>query len=67
MGAEMKITKQEAEERIEGVLKAAGIRAYIYTNYGGVDIELEFPDGAKYEGDEVGLYLSCDGLSHQRG
>jgi len=61
------ITKTEAIERIEGVLKAAGIKAYIYTSLDGVDISLEFPDGARFDADETGLYIECDGLSHQRG
>jgi hypothetical protein len=56
------ITRHEAEERLEGVLKALGIKAYVpCTEF---DAELEFPDGAKYEGH---LYIDCDGISHQRG
>jgi hypothetical protein len=63
----MKVTRDEAAERIEGVLKAAGIRVEITTTHDGVDFIAEFPDGAKYEGFDVGLYIDVDGLSHQRG
>jgi hypothetical protein len=62
-----KLTKDEAIERIEGVLKAAGIKLELATTYDGCDFIAEFPDGAKYEGFDVGVYIKCDGLSHQRG
>ncbi|MFI4971127.1 MAG: hypothetical protein ACHP7H_00490 [Hyphomicrobiales bacterium] len=61
----MKLTHDEAAERIAGVLKASGITARI----GGCSccgvFEVEFPDGAKHESDSV--YIECDGISHQRG
>lgn len=59
------LTREEAVERIEGVLKAAGIKIEV----GGCSccgvFDVEFPDGAKFYDDS--FYLKCDGLSYQRG
>ncbi|MHC2284455.1 hypothetical protein [Bradyrhizobium barranii] len=53
----------EALERLEGVLKAAGIRADIYNHNEGVDIDLTFPDGATFKRSSSIFILDVDGYS----
>jgi hypothetical protein len=61
----MNLTANQARERIEGVLKAAGIRIDAFsTADGALDTEAEFPDGAKFSGDLMSIY--ADGIAHQR-
>lgn len=64
----MTITREEAIARIEGVLKAAGIKLSTgsFGCCGGTYADVEFPDGAKGENLE-GFDIDCDGLSHQAG
>jgi hypothetical protein len=57
-----RLTHAEARERLEGVLKAVGIKAGLSVD--GI-VHLTFCDGAKYSGTR--LDIECDGLSHQRG
>jgi hypothetical protein len=59
-----RITQEEAQERIAGVLKAAGIKAEIAGCSCCGIFDVEFPDGARINTDEV--WIKCDGLSHQR-
>lgn len=60
------ITREEAEERIAGVLKANGIRADIFACSCCTQFDVTFPDGAIMETDD-GISIKCDGISHQRG
>lgn len=59
------ITRQEAAERIAGVLKAVGIKLDFFSYYS--DVTIEFPDGAKFEDAEATIRINCDGIAHQRG
>ena len=59
------LTWQQAQERLKGVLEAAGIKATL-SGCGCCGIfDFEFPDGAKFN--DTDFYFECDGLSHQRG
>jgi hypothetical protein len=62
----LKLTREEAETRIEGVLKAAGIKAEIWA-IGEAEFTVEFPDGATYSNEDESVHIMCDGLSYQRG
>lgn len=59
------ITYNEARDRFEGVLKAAGIKVELYGEGRYSFFDVEFPDGAKHS--SYGFQIKCDGLSHQRG
>jgi hypothetical protein len=60
------ITREEAEARIAGVLRAAGIKADIGSCSCCTTFDVEFPDGAVMETDD-GINIVCDGISYQRG
>jgi hypothetical protein len=60
-----KLTGEEARERIEGVLKAAGIRVSMWSG-DDIIIDAEFPDGAQADCVETPAIVA-DGLSYQRG
>jgi hypothetical protein len=56
------ISHEEAIERIAGVLKAAGIKAYMYGCSCCGEFSVTFPDGATCDADQVGL-IEVDGYS----
>jgi hypothetical protein len=62
----MRITGEEARERLECVLKTVGIKMSLNVNtQAGFNADIEFPDGSWFLGD---LHIiECDGISHRRG
>lgn len=60
------ITEDEAFDCIEGVLKAAGIKASIGAYYAYGKFHVEFPDGAYVAEDGSSFFIECDGIEHQR-
>jgi hypothetical protein len=56
------ITKEEAIERIEGVLKAAGIKASLYGCSCCGEFDVTFPDGATCSDTSIGS-IEVDGYT----
>lgn len=54
-----RITQDDAQARIKGILDAAGVRGAIVVGPAGSYVYLEFPDGTVYS--ENGLFVSADG------
>jgi hypothetical protein len=61
----VRLTRKEAEERIEGVLAAAGIDLDLFAvENGTMDVAITFPDGATYAND-FAINLLAEGYSNR--